>query len=83
MQKQSPNGKAKWQLAGSERRCVLTSAMGQKRWEKEALAGFFLFISGGERGGRGLLVLPVGDSQPMARRSGWTMARVRSPALGC
>jgi hypothetical protein len=39
--------------------------MGEKKHEKEASVGFFLFIGGGERG-EGILVPPVGDSRLMA-----------------
>jgi hypothetical protein len=46
-----PNGGANWRLACGERRCVVTLAMGEKRREKEASTGFFLFIGEGEREG--------------------------------
>jgi hypothetical protein len=55
--------------------------MGEKKHEKEASVGFFLFIGGGERG-EGILVPPVGDSRLMAHRSDWTAARSGSPAPG-
>jgi hypothetical protein len=59
MRKQLPNGGEKRRLAGGEQGCVLTSAMGEKEWEKEASTSLFLFIGRGER---------AGGSSPARRR---------------
>jgi hypothetical protein len=78
VREESPNGGANWRLACGERRCVVTLAMGEKRHEKEASIGFFLFIGEGEREG-GILVPPIRDSRPTASRSSWTTTRIGSP----